>query len=375
MSGTGNGRRRRVVLVGGGHAHALVLLDYARRPLEDTEVLLVAGEMAAPYSGMLPGLVAGRFTHDECHIDLPKLALAAGATAIAGRVVAVDHKAGLATLADGRVERFDVISIDVGITPDLGGIEGAEAHGIAVKPISSFFPKWQALTARAEAEDLPSLAIIGGGAAGFELALAARETLGARVEIDLVAGGRLMAGLGARVGRLGRAALKRNAITLIEQDRAAAVTPDGVVLASGTRLDAAAVMVTTGAQPAPWFAASGLPLSPAGYLAARPTLQLTGCDTVLAAGDCVDVLAHPRPKAGVIAVRQGPPLAENIRRLVRGEPALPFAPQRRWLQLLTSGPGTAIAAWGGIAVETRWALAWKDRIDRAFMHAFETVSR
>ncbi|MEM9783432.1 MAG: FAD-dependent oxidoreductase [Pseudomonadota bacterium] len=364
---------KRLLLVGGGHAHALVLLDFARRPEPALDVVLIAGEPSAPYSGMLPGLVAGRFSRDACHIDLPRLARAAGARVIAARVASIDVVAREAWLEDGGREAFDLLSLNVGITPDLGGIAGAAEHGIAVKPISAFHPKWATVKAAADRGRLPSLAIIGGGAAGFELAISAREALGSATAICLIAGGTLLAGLGARVTALGRRALERAHVELVEDDAATAVTPEGAVLASGRSVGAATVLVTTGAAPAPWYSGTALPLSPNGYLAARPTLQLDGLDHVLGAGDGIDVIAHPRPKAGVIAVRQGPALARNLRRLARGEAPLPFVPQRRWLQLLTSGPDRAIALWGGLAQEGRWALKLKDRIDLGFMRAFERV--
>ncbi|MGF1553568.1 MAG: FAD-dependent oxidoreductase [Paracoccaceae bacterium] len=367
-----------LVLVGGGHAHALVLEDFARRgPPQSTRITLVAREAMAPYSGMLPGMIAGRYAAEEAHIDLAPLAKAAGARLVADAAVGLDARARRLSLAGGGTIGFDAISLDVGITPRLDGIEGAARHAVAVKPISTFLPKWRALLDAARRADGPRrIAVAGGGAAGFELALAIRERLLAEVPdpaalgVTLVAGEALLPGLGARARRLGRAALARRGIALVEHDRAAAIESARLTLASGRVLDADAALVTTGARAPGWFADTDLPRDEAGFLAARDTFQLAGLDHVLAVGDCATVAAHPRPKAGVIAVRQGPPLARALRRLAAGEAPEPFAPQSRWLQILTLDRTRAIAAYAGLAAEGAWAMTLKDRIDRRFMARF-----
>ncbi|MFM9940652.1 MAG: selenide, water dikinase SelD [Hyphomicrobiaceae bacterium] len=376
--------RKRLVLIGGGHAHVFVLRALAMRPEPGLGVTLIAKELDAPYSGMLPGHVAGHYSLDDCHIDLVRLAQRAGVRLIHGEAVGIDRGARRILLHDRPPVGYDVVSFDTGITPSLGDIRGAEKYAIAVKPVSLFAPKWQALLSRALQVDGPRrIAVVGTGAAGFELVLALRHRLldeaksrGLAPEaftFTLIGSGGVLPTHNVRAQRLGRKALAERHITVIESDSAVEITAEHIVLTSGNRVPADAVLVTTKAAPPAWFATAGLPLDPRGFIAVRPTLQVLDDDDVFAVGDCATVTEHVREKAGVFAVRQGPPLTDNLRRRVNGQAAQPFRPQRQFLTLLSLGDKQAIAARGTFAATGRWAWTWKDRIDRAFMDRFNKL--
>lgn len=375
---------KRLVLVGGGHAHVVVLRELAMTPEPGLDVVIVAKELDAPYSGMLPGYVAGHYDLDDCHIDLVRLAHFAGARLIHGMASGIDTKLKHVHILGRPPISYNLLSIDTGITPAIGDIVGAEAHGIAVKPVSTFAPRWKALEARALRHDGPRrIAVIGTGAAGFELILAIRHRLrelgpangipDGRFTFTLIGSGALLASHNARARSLARLELARAGISLIEDDAAVVLEPGRVRLASGHEILSDATLVTTKAVAPEWFANTGLSLESRGFLAVEPTLQVVGEPDVFAVGDCATVLEHPREKAGVFAVRQGPPLTRNLRLRARGMRAEPFVPQKHFLTLLSCGGHTAIASRGPFAAAGRWAWRLKDHIDRTFMRKFQDL--
>jgi selenide,water dikinase len=373
-----------VVLVGAGHSHVIALKSFGMKPEPGVVVTVVTREIEAPYSGMLPGFVAGHYSHAQCHIDAVRLANWAGARVIHGTVTGVDRAARRIEIHGRPPLSYDLLSIDVGITPLLDGIDGAATHGIAVKPVSTFAGRWEALAEAAHKQDGPRrIVVVGSGAAGFELVLAIRHrfrTAAPAAGIDpdaftftLIGGSILLPTHNDRARALARQEISRQGVTLVERDQVKRVERGAVHLESGRAIAADATLLATQAGPAKWFESSGLPRDGGGFIAVRPTLQLLDDDDVFAVGDCATVIEHPREKSGVFAVRQGPPLAENLRLRARGMAAKPFVPQSDFLTLLSTGRRHAIASRNGFsfAGDIFWRL--KDWIDRRFMDKFNVL--
>ena len=188
--------------------------------------------------------------------------------------------------------------------------------------------------------------------------------------MTLATKGEILSGQAVAARQRMRAIFGRRGIRLIENTATTRIDADAVHLESGERLPADDAFVVTQASAATWFAETGLPLDERGFFAVEPTLASSGDPTVFAAGDCASVTAHPRPKAGVFAVRHGPPLAANLRLALLGQPPRPFTPQRRYLSILGAGDGSAVATRGGFAIEGEWVWRWKDHIDRKWMRMY-----
>jgi selenide,water dikinase len=376
--------RTDIVLLGGGHAHVHVLKAFAMKPEPGVRVTLVTRDLETPYSGMLPGVIAGLYAERDAHIDLLRLSAVTGTRLIHAEAIGIDRGQKRVLLAGRPPIAYDMLSIDVGITPALAHIAGAAEHGIAVKPIGSFLGKFEALRARCRMPDGPRrIAVIGGGAGGVELILSVRSHLLADARAKggetafsfaLVTDGEILATHDPKVRNSFRRALAERRIELHERQPAQAVTPAAIALKDGQAVKADAVLVTTGAAAPPWFRGSGLALDPDGFLAVGPSLQTLNDPAVFAAGDCATLVETPREKAGVFAVRAGPPLARNLRRLVRKEPLKPWRPQRRHLALISTGERYAVASRGAFKTEGTWVWRWKDWIDRRWMRMYQDTN-
>jgi selenide,water dikinase len=360
---------KRVVLLGGGHAHLHVLEALALQPLPAAQVTLVSSHAQTLYSGMVPGLVAGHYAPAECAIPLAPLAGRARVERIEATAVGLDAAARCLRLADGRTLAYDVLSLDTGATIDRDAIPGAREHALFVRPIEHFVHLSEPFFALAAERPL-SIVVVGAGAGGVELAMALQHRLGERARVALVTGGTPpLPDHPPAVGRRALRALKRLRVTVFE-DRCVEVGARHAVLGRGTRLACDAPVLATGASAPTWLRDSGLALDERGFVATGPTLQSRSHPEVFAAGDVATRTDAPHPKSGVYAVRAGPPLALNLRRFVAGGALEPWQPQRRALGLLSCGARRAIATWGPWSAEGRWVWWWKDRIDRAFVARF-----
>ena len=358
-----------LVLLGGGHAQVQLLKSLAMRPLDGVRVTLVTDVLATPYSGMLPGFVEGVWQAEEIHIDLVRLAARAGAELIEARAIRLEADARRLHLAGRPPLRFDILSVNSGAAQAMGSLPGAADHAIPVKPIAHFIqhlPDPQTLAG--------AIAVIGGGSAGVELALAlARRYQGAAVrpQIHLISRSpRLLPTLPKRASRIITKALEKAGIHLYLNCPAEAVTGSGVVLADGRQIEAAHRFLVTETGPPDWLKDSGVALDDGGWLAVGPTLQSLSHERIFAAGDIAGLVGQKREKAGVFAVRAGPVLTRNIRALIAGKRMQKWRAQRHWLALIGLADGRALAVRGPFAAASPLFWRWKKQIDKRFMQRF-----
>lgn len=369
---------RDLVLVGGGHSHVLVLRMLAMLPIEGLRITLVSPASHSPYSGMLPGLIAGHYTFEQAHIDLARLCEWAGVRFIMAEVIALDPLNRRLSL-NGRLPlSYDVVSIDIGSQPELDSVSGAREYATPVKPVSGLWPRWQALQQRVDEQsglDEYCIAVVGGGAGSVELALAIAHRLeGKSLSLDLWCGGpMILQNYNSRARRMVMTELQRQGIRVHLNARVAEVKQRTLFFADGTRAFYDELFWCTGASAAPWVASSGLATDEHGFLLVRDTLQATDHDTIFGAGDIATQVNHPRPKAGVFAVRQAPVLAHNLRAILLETSLRVHRPQRRFLSLISLGGKRATAEHGLFSATGGWVWRWKDRIDRAFMGRFQLL--
>ncbi|MDF0601415.1 selenide, water dikinase SelD [Psychromarinibacter sp. C21-152] len=367
---------RELVLIGGGHAHALLLRRWGMRPLPGVRVTVIDPNPEAPYTGMLPGHVAGHYARAELEIDLVKLARFAGARVVFGRATGLDRAARAVHVAGRPPVRYDVASIDIGISSDPAELRGFAPHGAAAKPLGPYAQRWRAFRESVAAGTPPEVAVIGGGVGGVELSMAmahALRTDGHSPTITVLDADRALPGLGDKARAALLANMTRLGVTLREGVQIAEVTETAVVLADGETVPSHLTVGAAGARPQGWLAETGLDLTD-GFVTVGPTLQSVTDPAVLAAGDCAHLSHAPRPKAGVYAVRQAPYLYDNLCTLLSGTGRLRrYRPQADYLKLISLGDRSALMEKRGLVLQGRWLWRWKDRIDRKFMRKFHEL--
>ncbi|KAJ9457600.1 Rubredoxin-NAD(+) reductase [Diplonema papillatum] len=380
--------QRHLVLVGGGHTHAYTLKNLITDPDPAVHVTLVTRSTRTPYSGMLPGYIAGIYTYEECHVNLSRLCELGGYTLVVKEVVAFDLarklvKAVSPGTADAPVDiPFDVLSIDIGSTP-RSEISGAAV--VPVKPIDSLHLRWEDILRTAERRLSTGqpfrVAIIGAGASGCEMALNVEARLAALAErvapagtgsaVELLSRGKEVLGSHSPAAKAEvMAELRRRRIRVhldadvVSFSEAASV----LVTAGGEQVPCDAALSCAAAGTAAWLTRTGLALDAGGFIAVNGTLRSTSHADVFAAGDCAG-LPKPVSKAGVIAVREGPVLTRNLRRALRGDPDYEvFVPPSVFLGLISTGhTSTCIASRGPAAFTAPWLWDLKHWIDCSWM--------
>lgn len=415
---------QRLVLVGGGHSHAIAILDFINCPLIDTQITLVTDVLQTPYSGMLPGYIAGFYSFRECHIDLCKLAAAANINILVAKALKLDTNNQQVICDNSQVIDYDFLSINIGSTPYISGIAGAVKYGTPVKPIPAFLSAWQELLGLWEEclkrESELTITIVGGGAGGVELALNMQQQLANiywqqeqlsqqdnsfrqkhfklgrefdflnrklknKLKINLLHRQLdLLLHSNPRVGKYLQKLLRDRQIQLYLGERVDQVLPRNfnndsssysLCCESGLQISSDRVFWVTNATAPAWLESSGVATNKTGFVTVNNYLQSISHPQIFAAGDIASMVNYQLPKAGVFAVRQGLPLAQNLRLFRQGQTLKPYQPQTNYLSLIGTGDRSAVAVYGKFAIAGiagNWLWRWKDGIDRKFMSQFES---
>jgi selenide, water dikinase len=386
---------KNLVSIGGGHSHAIALKYLGLNPLLDVRPILISDVTHTPYSGMLPGHIGGLYSFAECHIDLIKLTKFARSDLILDRVVGLDLSTKQVLCDRSAPISFDWLSIDIGSTPSIEDIVGATEYGTAIKPIPQFLEMWhQCWQLWNQSPDMwgintpLKISIVGGGIAGIELAMTIDRRLKNLCHLqgkspDAIAihlfhrQPHLLTSYPVEISqRLERLLIDRQ-IHLHLSETVTAITLDAdrdrriLHCESGLKLTSDRVFLLTQATAPKWIHQSGLATDERGFVLINDRLQSISHPDIFATGDIATSIDFPRPKAGVFAVRQGKPLSENLRCLVKGDRLKSFHPQSKHLALIGTGDLQAIALWDNFYLGPSAALwQWKNWIDRRFMSRF-----
>lgn len=374
-----------LVLIGGGHSHVAVIKMFGMKPIPGVRLTLIARDVQTPYSGMLPGYVAGHYDYDQAHVDLRPLTQFASARLFHDTATGIDTKNKQVICENRPPVSYDVLSINIGSRPEITTVPGAAKFTTPVKPINRFVDRWHQLIQRVLEQQGPHrIGVVGAGAAGVEILLAIQFRLrqlldqhqrnNEQLEFHLVSKSKqIMPSFPAAVAQKFERILAERKVQVHRGAEAILADEGGLGLSDGSRVALDEVLWVTGASAPNWLKESGLDVDDRGFIQANDQLQSTSHSDIFAAGDIVNVLNHPRPKAGVFAVRQGKPLADNLRRALLNRPLKPFKPQKSLLALVSSGDKYAVANKSFINFGGQFVWAWKDWIDRRWMAKYSDL--
>lgn len=352
---------KHLLLLGGGPAHVQVLRSLARSGLAAAHVTMIAPFLRPASDAMLAGFVAGHHGFGAGSASLPDLTHAANVQFVQAQPMGLNAMERTATLADGRVIGYDVLSIDTGPVMNRDLIPGARSYALFARPVEHFTRLWGGLLILA-AERALSVVVLGGGTTAVELAMALQFRLANQARVSLVTGGGvLLPGKTEPVRQRCRQALKRLGVTLIEEV-CTEITGTHAVLRGGGRLVCDAPIAAWDSDSPAWLSDSGLALDTQGFVLTGATLQSSSHPAVFAVGEVasrVDLAADCQQGSAQVAKT----LATNLRRFISMGALVSHAPLSSPLRFLDCADRRAIASWGDLAVNGRWVWNLKNWLD------------
>ncbi len=378
-----------LVLLGGGHANIQVLKMLAMNPIGGVRITLISDQTHSPYSGMIPGYLAGYYSYEECHFDLRRICEELGQRFIKANIIGIDTQRKKVRLENRAEIGYDCASINVGIEPARieNALDEAALKLIPLKPISRFIAHWDRLIDdlnNYKGSDSLQFAVVGAGASGVEISIILKMLIDKNkwnAEVSLIQRHEfLVSAKDLSAQRKLLKTLEELGIKVFKSTEALKEQENGLVLKDDQGIiqtkDFYRVLTATQASAPQWFKHSGLPVNPDGFVKVAGTLRVENESELFAAGDCIHFSPSPLKKAGVYAVRQGMVLEHNIRAFFTGKSALKnFHPKKNVLSLITIGERKALVHQDSASM-LRWmwpSLLWtvKDGIDRRFMKRFQ----
>lgn len=363
---------KRIVLVGGGHAHMTVLARCEEFIKRGHSVLLVSPYPYHYYSGMGPGMLAGYYQPHEARFDIRRMVETGGGRFLQGSVVGIEPEKRTLHLDSGETISYDIVSFNIGSLVPSDMVEG---NGLCftVKPVVNLSVARRHILQWPQDRHL-RIVVVGGGPAGVEVAgcsWSLTDSLGLNASVTLVAGGGLMKRFPEKVRRIIRRTFDERGIEILEGTHVLKIRERMIHLSKGTSIEADMVFIATGVRPPEVFRKSGLRTGPDNGLLVNQYLQHVDYPEIFGGGDCIYFGPSPLEKVGVYAVRQNPVLFHNLLAYADGAPLREFKPGGRYLLIFNLGGKKGLYYRGRLVFNGKVAFWIKDYIDRRFIKRFQ----
>lgn len=362
--------KKRLVLVGGGHAHIHSLKHADLFARQGAEVVLIGPDQFHYYSGMGPGMLSRIYKPEQVRFNIKAMIESRGGVFKRGRVTSIDAKNRLLILEGEERIDYDLVSFNIGSHVPVHLISGAAREAFPVKPIENLERVRKTVLDRIRKEKLRIL-LIGGGAAGVELAgniWRLFQDHHGQAEIILAnSKERLLHDLPEKASRLAENSLSQREIRIIPNFQAASMSQGIARSKSGEEIPYDIAVLTTGILPPSIFFNSRLETSKDGGLLVNRYLQSIKYPEIFGGGDCISFQPRPLDRVGVYAVREAPILFHNLLASLVGKSLKPFRPQKKYLLIFNMGDDTGILVKGSFVWKSKLAFKLKDYIDTGFM--------
>jgi NADH dehydrogenase FAD-containing subunit len=368
---------KRLLLLGGGHAHMVTLANIQGLRSQGHEVTVVQPDEYHYYSGMGPGMLSRIYAPEEIRFATRLAVEKQGGSFVQAKATLIQAQERKVCLDNGQELEYDILSCNVGSSvPAVKGQENSPCF--QVKPIASLVQAQQkALQLLSQGQ--VNLGVVGGGAAALEVAGNLQRLLqdagGSKCRVALFAGRRFLPKLKEQIRKLARRNLEHRGIEIVEQGYVAQLGSEGILLENGQGYASDLTLLALGVRPSALFVDSGLRTGPEGGLLVNEYLQHPDYPEIFGGGDCIFFAEQPLDKVGVYAVRQNPILYHNLEASLNNNELKSFHPGGDYLLIYNLGDGTGIFSKGSLTFGGRPAFWIKDWIDRKFMKRFQALEQ
>ncbi len=366
-----NNFTKQLVLIGGGHANVQVLKKLCMNNIKGLHTILISEHFEAIYSGMTPGHIHKEFSKEEISIDLQRLCFNAGATFIKDKVIKLDTNLKELHLQNFPSVNYDLLSINTGSISNTKKINIENSSKcFFVKPISLLIKNLSQIDQIVKSNK-NKIVIIGGGVASYELAFSLKRRYESFFEITIL-GKKILKE--KNLNKKTKNDLKRIAenLNIKEcQGEVTSISKKYLTLNNGKKIDCDLSLISTGASIESWLLESNLTKDEKGFIKVNENLLSINDKNIFVTGDACSIENKPKPKSGVMAVRQGETLKENIFLKLTGKKLIKFKPQKNWLYLIGTYKNYALLNYFFLSFHSQWCWILKVWIDRNFINNFK----
>jgi len=332
-------RRPKIVIIGAGFAGLRAVRNLAG---VEADILLIDRNKYHTFVPLLYQVATGWIPPQTVAYPIHKYLRSGGnARFLQAEVLGIDFEQKIVT-SDRENISYDYLVMATGSQTKFLGVDGAPKytyplrtfnHALALRDrlLTNF--QTATRTTGVKQQELLTVAIVGGGATGVELAGSISELAQAvfahrdpqqepiQVKIILIhSRARLLADFPDHLGNYTARQLRRRGVKVYLETRVSSVMPAAVELNDGTVIKTAAIIWTAGVEANLPTEAEQLPTAKSKKVCVRPTLQTLAYLEVYAIGDVAFVKQDGEPLLGIApeAIQQGTAVAGNLKRQLQG---------------------------------------------------------